>query len=230
MLIIDVQEVIFDAGLECGVDVDNNADLAAFLEEARLALQHYAHESWLNCAPRLAADMDTRPTAAMEVSTEASTSQSEPPMESQLAASHFCVPTFEDFSRHYEELQQVQAGTLSESEFNRRRASEVAASQRASVAHSPSVATERSPPTHDPPPPAASELSAGQQASVGRSLSATARPSLSTRGLTVPATVSLTAASPTVPSPAGHSIRQAAMLAAAAHLAAVSHIRSLRHS
>ena len=145
--------------------------------------------------------MDIRPTAAMEVSTEASTSQSEPPAESQPAASHFWVPTFEDFSCHYEELQQVQAGTLSESEFNRRRASEVAASQRASVARSPSVAAQRLPSTHDPAPPAAPELSAGQQASVTPSLSATARPSLSTRDLTVPATVSPAAVSLTVPSP-----------------------------
>lgn len=187
--------------------MDNDEDVSAFLEEARLALQRYAQESWLQFAPRVAAGMTFRPLGARTTVTDAEPSQSEQPAESQPAARQLGAQTFDELSRHFDELQQVQAGTLSKAEFDRRRASEVAASQRASVARSPSVAAQPSPTTQAHAPRSPSEP-ARQRAAVAGSSSGTAQPSPSTRALTVPATVSPAAASPTVPSPSLLPLRQ----------------------
>ena len=103
----------------------------------------------------------------MEVLTKAGASQFESSTKSQPAASYIGVPTFEDFLRHYKELQQVQVGTLSQAKFNRCHTSKVAANQRALVAYSPSVTAQQ-----DPSLPAASELLAGQWAPISQTPSA----------------------------------------------------------
>ena len=230
--------------------MDNDEDVSVFLEEARLALQHYVQESWLQFALCVAAGMTFQLLGSWTTVTDAELSQSEQPVESQPAARQLGAQTFDELSCHFNELQQVQVGTLLKAEFDRRRTSEVAASQRTSVARSPSVAAQPSPTTQAPAPHSPSEPARQRAADAGSS-SGTAQLSPSTCALTVPATVSPAAASLTDPSPsllplwqvqpapsdslasatlsvvpttsaapdqsspAGHPVRQAAMLAAA---------------
>ena len=85
--------------------MDNDEDVSAFLEEARLALQRYAQESWLQFAPRVAAGMTFRPLGAWTTVTDAELSQSEQPAESQPAVRQLGAQTFDELSRHFDELQ-----------------------------------------------------------------------------------------------------------------------------
>ena len=102
-------------------------------------------------APRVAAGMKIWTSGAEKATTEVQGSQSEPHADSQPSPSQSSAPTYADFSRYLNEVQQVQAGTLSSTEFNRRRASEVASIQRSSsVGRSPSAVAQLSPPLAPP--------------------------------------------------------------------------------
>ena len=197
------------------------------LEEVRQALQHRAQESWLSLVPRVAVGMKIRTSGAEKATTEVQGSQSEPHADSQPSPSQSGAPTYADFSRYLDEVQQVQAGTLSTTEFDRRRASEVASIQRQSVGRSPSAAAQPSPSTPSLAPLVTVSPAAASPTVPSPSLLPLRQVQPAPSNSPASATLSITPTAPAGPaapdrlSSAGRPVRQAAILAAA-NLASVS--------
>ena len=195
------------------------------LEEVHQALQPRAQESWLSSAPCVAAGMNIRASGAEKASTEVQRSQSQPHAESQPSPSQSGAPTYADFSRYLDEVKQVQAGTLSTTEFDRRRASEVASIQRSSAGRSPSAAAQPSPSLQTLAPPAVPSPASALPTAASPSSLPLRQVQPAPSDSPASATLSIAPVAPVPAAPdqlsAGRPIRKAAIVAAA-NLASVS--------